>query len=321
MSKKNESNLNLIPVSEIRPASLDLDSVRRKLADAKGPKYWRTLEELSNEKAFGELLEREFPRQASEWVDPVSRRGFLKLAGASLALAGLAGCTKQPLEQILPYVRQPEDLIPGKPLFYATAMPFAGYGIPLLVESHEYRPTKIEGNPDHEGSLKATDLFSQASILDLYDPDRSTTLLKMGEGSSWAEFVGEIRGTVLDQQKQQGVKLRFLTGSVSSPTFGSQMKALLQRFPQAKWHRYEPVHRDAIRQGSKAAFGNYYDPVYNFAAADVVVSLDADFLSGAWFPGFIRYARDWASRRKKADEQMSRLYVAESSPSTTGMND
>ena len=172
--------------------------MRRKLADAKGPKYWRTLEELSNEKAFGELLEREFPRQASEWVDPVSRRGFLKLAGASLALAGLAGCTKQPLEQILPYVRQPEDLIPGKPLFYATAMPFAGYGIPLLVESHEYRPTKIEGNPDHEGSLKATDLFSQASILDLYDPDRSTTLLKMGEGSSWAEFVGEIRRTVLE---------------------------------------------------------------------------------------------------------------------------
>src|SRR5947209_18067097 len=188
MSKKNESNLNLIPVSEIRPASLDLDSVRRKLADAKGPKYWRTLEELSNEKAFGELLEREFPRQASEWVDPVSRRGFLKLAGASLALAGLAGCTKQPLEQILPYVRQPEDLIPGKPIFYATAMPFHGHAIPLLVETHEFRPTKVEGNPQHPASLGATDLFAQASILDLYDPDRSTVLTHMGEGRSWSDF-------------------------------------------------------------------------------------------------------------------------------------
>src|SRR5438874_2714601 len=139
MPKENDLNLKLLPASDIKPASLDLESVRKKLAGAKGSKYWRTLEELTNEQAFGELLEREFPRQASEWVDPVSRRGFLKLAGASLALAGLSGCTKQPLEQILPYVRQPEDLIPGKPLFYATAMPFAGYGIPLLVESHEYR--------------------------------------------------------------------------------------------------------------------------------------------------------------------------------------
>ena len=319
MSNKNDTNLNLIPASAIKPASLDLDGVRRKLADAKGPKYWRTLEELSNEKAFGEMLEREFPRQASEWLDPVSRRGFLKLAGASLALAGLAGCTKQPLEQILPYVRQPEDLIPGKPLFYATAMPFSGYGIPLLVESHEYRPTKIEGNPDHEGSLKATDLFSQASILDLYDPDRATIPTHMGEGASWGAFVGEIRSTVLSQKAKQGSGLRFLTGAVSSPTLGSQMRAMLQQFPQAKWHRYEPVHRDNLRQGSKAAFGNYYDPVYNFAAADVVVSLDGDFLSGAWFPGFIRYARDWASRRKQPNEQMNRLYVAESSPTTTGM--
>src|SRR5947208_10503435 len=163
MSNKNDINLNLIPVSAIKPASLDLDGVRRKLADAKGPRYWRTLEEFANEKAFGDLLEREFPRQASEWLDPVSRRSFLKLAGASLALAGLAGCTKQPLEEILPYVRQPEELVPGRPIFYATAMPFAGYGIPVLAESHEYRPTKIEGNSLHPGSTGATDLFSQAS--------------------------------------------------------------------------------------------------------------------------------------------------------------
>src|SRR5215469_10123531 len=185
MSKKNGSNSNLIAAGEIKPASPDIETVRRKLAEARGPKYWRTLEEFADEKAFGELLEREFPRHASEWVDSVSRRNFLKLAGASLALAGLTGCTKQPLEQILPYVRQPEELIPGKPVFYATAMPFAGYGIPVLVESHEYRPTKVEGNPQHECSLGATDIFAQASILDLYDPDRSTTVLHMGDPKPW----------------------------------------------------------------------------------------------------------------------------------------
>ncbi|HLJ27668.1 MAG TPA: TAT-variant-translocated molybdopterin oxidoreductase [Candidatus Angelobacter sp.] len=318
MSKKNDSNFNLIPASEIKPASPDVETVRRKLVQAKGPKYWRTLEEFANEKAFGELLEREFPRQASEWVDGVSRRNFLKLSAASLALAGLAGCTKQPLEQILPYVRQPEELIPGKPVFYATAMPFAGYGIPVLVESHEYRPTKIEGNPQHPGSLGATDIFAQASILSLYDPDRSTTLTHMGEARTWSDFAGAIRKYVVDQQKKQGAGLRFLTGAVSSPTLGSQMKAIQQMYPQAKWHRYDPVHRDSARAGSRMALGGYYDPIYKFDAADVVVSLDGDFLSGARFPGFVRYARDFMSRRK-TPEGMNRLYVTESSPTTTGM--
>ena len=158
MANKNDSNTNLVGLSEIKPASLELDAVRKQLAEAKGPKYWRTLEELAGQPAFGEMLEREFPRQASEWVDPVSRRSFLKLAGASMALAGLAGCTKQPLEQILPYVRQPEQLIPGRPIFYATAMPFHGHALPLLVETHEFRPTKVEGNPQHPASLGATDL-------------------------------------------------------------------------------------------------------------------------------------------------------------------
>jgi molybdopterin-containing oxidoreductase family iron-sulfur binding subunit len=319
MSTKNDTNLNLIPVSEIKPASLDMEAVRSKLENATGPRYWRTLEELADHKAFGELLEREFPRGASEWLDPVTRRGFLKLAGASLALAGLTGCTKQPPEQILPYVRQPEDLILGKPFFYATAMPFAGHGIPLLAESHEYRPTKLEGNPDHGASLGSSDLFAQASILDLYDPDRSTTITYLGEGQSWGIFVGAMRDQVQVQHSKQGAGLRFLTGAVSSPTLGSQMKAVLQQYPQAKWHRYEPVHRDSQRQASKAALGGNYDPIYNFAAADVVVSLDADFLSGSWFPGFLRYSRDFMSRRKQPNEQMNRLYVAECSPSTTGM--
>jgi molybdopterin-containing oxidoreductase family iron-sulfur binding subunit len=319
MSNKNESNSNLVSVSEIKPASLELDAVRKKLAEAKGPKYWRTLEELSAQPAFGEMLEREFPRQASEWVDPVSRRTFLKLAGASMALAGLAGCTKQPLEEILPYVRQPEQLIPGKPIFYATAMPFHGHAIPLVVETHEFRPTKVEGNPQHGASLGATDLFSQASILDLYDPDRSNVLTHMGEGRPWGEFISAMNAEVAAQKATQGATLRFLSGAVTSPTFAWQMKNVLQQYPKAKWHRWDPINRDGVRAGSKLAFGGYYDPIYKFDAAVVVVSLDADFLSGSWFPGFVRYSRDFIRNRKldKGDE-MNRLYVAESSPSTTG---
>jgi MoCo/4Fe-4S cofactor protein with predicted Tat translocation signal len=322
MSNKSDLNLNLISASEIKPASMELEAVRKKLAEANGPKYWRTLEELADQKAFGELLEREFPRQASEWVDPVSRRGFLKLAGASMALAGLAGCTRQPLEQILPYVRQPEQLVPGKPIFYATAMPFHGHALPLLVETHEFRPTKVEGNPLHAASMGATDLFAQASILNLYDPDRSTTLTYMGELRSWGDFAMAVNSKINDKdglKAKQGAGLRFLTGAISSPTFGWQMKAVQQAFPQSKWHRWDPVNRDNMRAGSRLAFGGYYDPIYKFENAAVVLSLDADFLSGAWFPGFVRYARDFMRGRKLENgDQMNRLYVAESAPSTTG---
>jgi MoCo/4Fe-4S cofactor protein with predicted Tat translocation signal len=322
MSNNSDIKPNLISASEIKPASMELETVRKKLADAKGPKYWRTLEELADQEAFGELLQREFPRQASEWVDPVSRRSFLKLAGASMALAGLAGCTRQPLEQILPYVRQPEELVPGKPIFYATAMPFHGHALPLLVETHEFRPTKIEGNPLHAASLGATDLFAQASILNLYDPDRSTTLTNMGELRSWGDFAMAVNSRINDKnglKATQGEGLRFLTGAMTSPTFGWQMKAVQQAFPQSKWHRWDPVNRDNMRAGSKLAFGGYYDPVYKFESAAVVVSLDADFLSGEWFPGFVRYSRDFMRGRKLENgDQMNRLYVAESSPSTTG---
>ncbi|HET9285352.1 MAG TPA: TAT-variant-translocated molybdopterin oxidoreductase [Candidatus Angelobacter sp.] len=319
MSNNNDSNLNLISPSEIKPASLQLDEVRKRLAEAKGPKYWRTLEELAGQEAFGDLLEREFPRHASEWVDPVSRRNFLKLAGASMALAGLAGCTKQPLEQILPYVRQPEELIPGKPIFYASAMPFHGHVLPVVVETHEFRPTKIEGNPQHQASLGATDLFAQASILDLYDPDRSNFVTHLGEGRPWGECSLALQSEVAALKATKGAGLRFLTGAVSSPTFAWQMKAVQQAFPQAKWHRWDPVNRDNVRAGTKLAFGAYYDPIYKLQGAQVVVSLDADFLSGEWFPGFIRYSRDYMRGRKlDKDTNMNRLYVAESSPSTTG---
>ncbi|HWG50936.1 MAG TPA: TAT-variant-translocated molybdopterin oxidoreductase [Candidatus Acidoferrales bacterium] len=318
MPNKTDSHPNLISPDEIKPASLELETVRKKLAGANGPKYWRTLQELADQPALGELLQREFPRGAGEWLDPVSRRGFLKLAGASLALAGLAGCTRQPYEQILPYVRQPEYLVPGKPIFFATAMPFGGYAHPLLVETHEYRPSKIEGNPQHGACLGGTDLFAQASVLDLYDPDRSINITYKGEPRPWGEFLGSIRARVLYHNSNQGAGLRFLSGATSSPTFGSQMRAIQQVFPQSKWYRWEPAHHDSFRAGSKMAFGAYYDSIYKFDAADVVVSLDGDFLSGSWFPGFVRYARDFMTRRKDPEKGMNRLYVAESAPTTTG---
>src|SRR6516165_9723475 len=152
----------------------------------RGQKYWRSLDELANTEAFQELMRREFPEQASVWPDSLSRRQFLSLMGASLALAGLTGCSVRPAASVdmAPYVRAPEEIIPGKPLFFATAMTLGGVAVGLLVESHLGRPTKIEGNPDHPASLGATDLFHQASILGLYDPDRSQTVTLLGKTST-----------------------------------------------------------------------------------------------------------------------------------------
>src|SRR5215212_12173451 len=161
--------------------TFDLASIRARLSAVRGRQFWRSFEELAETPEFTTFLHREFPQNASEWLDPVGRRGFLKLMSASLALAGVSACTRQPAEELVPYVRQPEELVPGKPLFYATAMPFAGSGAGLLVESHEGRPTKIEGNPEHPSSRGATDLFAQASILGLYDPDRSHNITNLGD--------------------------------------------------------------------------------------------------------------------------------------------
>src|SRR5262245_62384098 len=170
----------------------DIEALRAKLADTRGREYWRSLEAVAETPEFKEFLHREFPQNASEWLDPVGRRGFLKLMGASLTLAGVSACTRQPAEAIVPYVRQPEELVPGKPLFFATAMPFSGAGMGLLVENHEGRPTKIEGNHDHPSSRGATDLFAQASILGLYDPDRSQTLTNLGEIRPFSAFANAL---------------------------------------------------------------------------------------------------------------------------------
>jgi len=297
--------------------ALDLAALHAKLRASSAPEFWRSLDELAGDAHFEELLHREFPRLASEWPDGVGRRGFLKLMTASLALAGLNACSR-PAEKIVPYARQPEELVPGKPLFFATAMSLAGSATGLLVESHEGRPTKIEGNPDHPASLGATDVFSQAAVLSLYDPDRSQVLTYLGDIRPWASFLADVRVALETRRQRRGAGLRVLTETLTSPTLANQLRSLLAAFPEAKWHQYEPLGRDAAREGARMAFGRYVNTIYRLEKADVIVSLDADFLCAG--PGSVRYAREFARRRRPhpGDPSMNRLYVVESSPSNTG---
>jgi len=304
---------------------LDLAAVRAQLQSKTGKQYWRTLEELAGDPSFQELLHREFPRQApSEWDDSVDRRDFLKLMAASLAFAGLSGCGRAPEQHIVPYVKQPDGLILGKPQFYATAMPFGADAIGLLVESHEGRPTKIEGNPDHPSSLGATNAFAQASILNLYDPDRAQTVSRAGEIQTWSQFLDAAQALAATFRATRGEGLRILTGIVTSPTLAAQIQTILTLYPQAKWHQWEPALGGGVLEGAKLAFGSYVNTVYRPENAEVILSLDSDFLGSG--PGHIRYAREF-SRRRKLDQyaevdrlgnEMSRLYVVEPTPSVTG---
>ncbi|HYM81383.1 MAG TPA: TAT-variant-translocated molybdopterin oxidoreductase, partial [Candidatus Limnocylindria bacterium] len=296
----------------------NIDALRAKLDNTRGREYWRSLESLAETPEFKEFLHREFPQNASEWLDPVGRRNFLKLMGASLALAGVSACTRQPNEELVPYVRQPEELVPGKPLFYATAMPMSGAGMGLLVESHEGRPTKIEGNPDHPSSRGATDVFAQAAILGLYDPDRSQTLTNLGDIRSFGTFAGAAQSMLASQQPSQGVGFRILTETVASPTLAAQLRGLLAQYPRAKWVQWEPVGRHNAREGSRLAFGEYADAQYAIEKATVILSLDADFLcTGA---AGLKHARAFASRRRVDGDraQANRLYAVESTPTNTG---
>jgi len=300
-----------------KKGKLDLRTARAQIARTNGPEYWRSLEELAGSSEFQEMMHREFPKGASEWLDAVSRRGFLKLMGASLALAGMTACTKQPLEPIVPYVRQPEEVIPGRPMFFATAFTLSGYASPILVESHLYRPTKIEGNQQHPASLGGTDVFAQASILGMYDPDRSQTIAYLGDVRTWGNFLEAIRGPLSAQKAVQGAGIRILTRTVSSPALADQLRSVLKLYPQAKWHVYEPVNRDNVLEGAKMAFGQPVETQYRLENADVIVSLDADFLY-AGSPGSTRYIRGFAKRRNPDAGNLTRLYVVESTPSSTG---
>ena len=298
---------------------LSLEAIRAKLEGRTGEHYWRSLDELAETPEFRAAVENEFASGAPVWEDPVSRRRFLHVMGASIALAGLSSCVKQPDEKILPYVKQPEYLIPGKPLTFASAFAGAnGFATGVLVTSHMGRPTKIQGNPDHPASLGAADAVTMASILHLYDPDRSQVVRRNGEISTLSKLLVQLGGALDAQKALQGKGLRILTGTVTSPTVAWQIGEILRLFPQARWHRYETAGIMNERAGSLQSFGEYVQPVYHFDRADVVLSLDGDFMAeGA---ASLKYARDYATRRRVRGEHaaMNRLYVAESFPSVTG---
>jgi len=299
---------------------IDLEAARTYLARGGRKRLWQSLEQLSNTPEYRKFLEHEFPHQTAEKPEvaaELGRRDWMKLMGASAAMAGLSACTKLPVEKIVPYVRPPEEIIPGKPLFYATSMIYGGEATGLLVESHMGRPTKIEGNAEHPGSLGGTSVQHQASVLTLWDPDRAQTALSMGRISTWEIFLSSLEN-IRSALLPSGAGLRILTGTVNSPTVAAQLKAVLAQFPQAKWHQYEPAGRDNAREGGKLAFGKYVNTVYHVDQADVIVSLDADFLTNG--PGHVRYAREFASRRTAETPQakLNRLYAIESMPTSTG---
>ena len=290
----------------------------RRMDGTRGRRYWKSLDEIAETPQFLEFLHREFPQNASELDDPAGRRNFLKIMGASMALAGITGCTRQPEEKIVPYVKAPEDMIPGRPMYFATALLRGGYASGVLVESHMGRPTKIEGNPLHPASLGATSAQDQADILNLYDPDRSRTLTYLGEIRTWDDFTGALRSALDAQKATGGAGVRILTETVTSPTMGAQLAAILRDLPAAKWHQWEAGGGHSGRAGALLAFGRPTDARYDFTQAKVVVSLDSDFASAG--PGALRYIRDFTSTRRLdgGRTEMSRLYAVESTPGLIG---
>lgn len=298
---------------------IDLVTIRAKLEQQKGPQFWQSLGQLAETDEYKGFLNQGLVPGTEQPRNGVNRRDALKLMGATAALAGLTACTKMPLERIVPYVNNPEEFVPGKHLFFATTMPWQGTGQGILAWSFMGRPTKVEGNNENPGSLGKANVFMQASVLDLYDPDRSQVLLHDGWVGGWSDFLiqaDELRAAHL---RNQGAGLRFLTGTITSPALGDQLSDLLKQFPQAKWHQYEAVSRDNAREGARLAFGEYVETIYRFDQADVVVSLESDFLFQ--HPASVRYAADFANKRRVTgtESKMNRLYAVEAMPTVTGV--
>ncbi|TPO08136.1 TAT-variant-translocated molybdopterin oxidoreductase [Mesorhizobium sp. B1-1-5] len=295
-------------------SAIDIEALRKRLAH--GGEIWRSLDEVAGTAEFRRFVEAEFPAIAERLPAKPNRRTLLKLMGASLSLAGLAACSRA--EKIVPYVRQPEILVPGKPVYYATTLSSDGFGIGAIVESHEGRPTKIEGNPDHPASRGATDAVMQAAVLTLFDPDRSRTPLKDGQPASYGDFLKAMAGLVSRWTASQGQGGALLVEATTSPMLAAQLDALRTRYPRLKLYRHDPLAMPAAMEASRALFGSALTPVYRFDRAETIVSLDADFLGEG--PGRLAYARDFAARRRVRDpsDQMSRLYAVESTPTITG---
>ncbi|MEP7097283.1 MAG: TAT-variant-translocated molybdopterin oxidoreductase [Dokdonella sp.] len=295
--------------------AVDSEAIRLRLGDTHGATMWRSLDEIGETSAFGDYLTQQFPRFANQFQ--VDRREFLKLMSASLALAGLGACTREPQEKILPYVKAPQGAVAGEPRFFATATTLGGFAMGVLVESNMGRPTKVEGNPMHPASLGSTDTLTQASVLGLWDPDRSQVVTRKGQISTWENFSSALGRQLIGLARKQGEGLRILTETVTSPTLAAQLQALLARYPKAQWHQYDPINRDNVYDGTRMAFGEALDVRYRLDKARTILSLDADFLGAG--NARVRAARDFAQGRGAGGRAAmpNRLYAVASSPSLT----
>ena len=279
--------------------------------------YWRSLDEREGTAQSRSFQEREFPEGASELPDGIGRRDMMMLLGASLSLAGLAGC-RRPVEEIVPYVTAPEDVVPGVPRHYATTMPFRRSGYGLIVESHEGRPTKVEGNPAHPSTLGASSSLVQASVLGLYDPDRSQAITSKGSRKTWAEFVTDWKQLAEAHAADGGASLAVLSESFSSPTMARLSAALKEGYPRMRWATWDAVSDENRLAGLRLATGRDLDLLLRLERASVVLALDADPLLTD--PEMIRHARGFAAGRQAGGNggAMNRLYAVEGVYSLTG---
>jgi MoCo/4Fe-4S cofactor protein with predicted Tat translocation signal len=296
-----------------------------------GRTYWRSLDDLADTPEFREFMHREFPAGASELLDSGDRRNFLKIMGASMALAGmsvggLGGCRRWPVEHIVPYAARPENRVPGVPVQYATSMEIGGVAHGLLATSFDGRPIKIEGNPEHPINRGGTDAVTQASILDLYDPDRSMSPVRVVDGerrnATWAEFAEWAQQRMEQTRARRGHGLYVLCEATNSPSVLALKRRLLQEYTALRWIEWEPVNNDNEHHGSVQAFGSPHRAVHNFDRARVIVSLESDFL--LTHPAMVKHTRDFATGRRPPTsaqaQEMNRLYVCEAGFSVTGAN-
>lgn len=295
----------------------DIAQARRRLAGASGKRFWSSLEEIVDVEDFREWVEAEFP-SAAPMLTAQGRRQFLKLMAAPLLLAGLSACSEDRADLALPYVEQPEELVPGVPRFYATAVPFEGYVQPVLATTHAGRPTKLDGNPEHPVSAGASDAFTQAAVLQLYDPDRSKAPVRDGEPASWAAFQRDLLGMRQDWAAKRGEGLRILAGDITSPTLIRQLDQLRSALPGMRLHLFEPVGQTLRAAAMHLAFGRDVDMHYRLENCEVLVSVEDDLLG----PGAhqVSRARAWSQRRGELQPQQGRvtMHVAESVPSLSG---
>jgi MoCo/4Fe-4S cofactor protein with predicted Tat translocation signal len=291
-----------------------------------GKTYWRSLNELRDEPGYAAALQKEFPSAPLKEMGTLSRRRFMQVMGASMALASGSACRWEK-ENILPFARNPKGRIDGVPQHYATAMELAGHAQPLLATAYDGRPIKLEGNAASAASGGGTSAFAQASILELYDPDRSQNLRQRRGGEvvlspTWSEFEAFIQPILATELEHDGSGLRVMSEATSSPTVQRLRRALLQKFPQAQWVEFEPVATDHEALGTRLAFGSPLRAHYALKEAQIICALDSDFLTD--HPDEVRLARDFAHTREPAvkaradGRRMSRLYAVESRHSTTG---